>query len=94
MFWLGRYTERAENSVRLAQLSLRSLEGEDLPTPELARWLAEMASRKAAWTPPPKRFERGYGHMFSQHILQADKGCDFDYLERDFGKAAGEPDIF
>ncbi len=45
MFWLGRYTERAENSVRLAQLSLRSLEGEDLPTPELARWLAEMASR-------------------------------------------------
>ena len=32
---------------------------------------AEMASRKAAWTPPPKRFERGYGHMFSQHLLQA-----------------------
>jgi dihydroxyacid dehydratase/phosphogluconate dehydratase len=37
---------------------------------------AELAARKAAWTPPPKRFERGYGHMFSQHILQADKGCD------------------
>jgi hypothetical protein len=27
-------------------------------------------------------------------VTQADKGCDFDYLERDFGKAAGEPDIF
>jgi dihydroxy-acid dehydratase len=28
------------------------------------------------------------------HVTQADKGCDFDFLERDFGTAAGEPDIF
>ena len=55
---------------------------------------AEMASRKAAWTPPPKRFERGYGHKFSQHILQADKGCDFDYLETSFGAPVGEPAIY
>lgn len=32
--------------------------------------------------------------MFSQHVTQADKGCAFDYLERDFGRAAGELDIF
>jgi dihydroxy-acid dehydratase len=32
--------------------------------------------------------------MSAQHIQQADKGCDFDFLETTFGKSAGEPDIF
>ncbi|MEN8833611.1 MAG: L-arabinonate dehydratase [Pacificibacter sp.] len=54
----------------------------------------EIAKRKAEWTAPEPRYERGYGYMFSRHVTQADKGCDFDYLERDFGAAAGEPDIF
>ena len=54
----------------------------------------ELATRKAAWTPPARRFERGYGWMFSQHILQADQGCDFDFLETSFGAAVPEPDIF
>ncbi|MEA2876334.1 MAG: hypothetical protein QOF14_1530 [Hyphomicrobiales bacterium] len=40
----------------------------------------EMAKRKAAWVPPPPRYERGYGAMFSAHIGQADEGCDFDFL--------------
>ncbi len=55
---------------------------------------AELATRRAAWVPPPKRFERGYGYMFSQHILQADQGCDFDYLETSFGAPVSEPVIF
>lgn len=55
---------------------------------------AEFARRKAAWTPPPKRYERGYGWMFSRHILQADQGCDFDFLETTFGAPVPEPDIF
>mgnify|MGYP005985162077 FL=1 len=54
----------------------------------------EIAKRKAEWTAPEPRYERGYGYMFSRHVTQADKGCDFDYLERDFGAPAGEPDIF
>jgi dihydroxy-acid dehydratase len=54
----------------------------------------ELARRRAAWTPPPPRFERGYGWMFSRHILQADQGCDFDFLETSFGAAVPEPDIF
>ncbi|PRY76618.1 dihydroxy-acid dehydratase [Yoonia maritima] len=54
----------------------------------------EIERRRAAWKQPPARFQRGYGYMFSRHIQQADKGCDFDFLERDFGPAAGEPDIF
>ncbi|MBY5973016.1 dihydroxy-acid dehydratase [Ferrimonas balearica] len=54
----------------------------------------ELARRRAAWTPPAPRYERGYGYMFSRHVSQADKGCDFDYLQADFGRSAGEPDIF
>jgi dihydroxy-acid dehydratase len=40
----------------------------------------ELARRRAAWTPPPPHFLRGYGAMYSQHIGQADEGCDFDFL--------------
>ena len=41
----------------------------------------EMAKRKAAWKPGEKKYLRGYGKIFSQHVSQADKGCDFDFLE-------------
>lgn len=54
----------------------------------------ELDRRKAAWTPPPPRYERGYGWMFGRHILQANEGCDFDFLETAFGKPVPEPDIF
>lgn len=54
----------------------------------------EMARRRAAWTPPPPRFGRGYGKMFSDHILQANEGCDLDFLQTGHGPSAGEPDIF
>ena len=54
----------------------------------------ELAQRRAAWKPLPKRFERGYGWMFSRHIMQADQGCDFDVLETSFGAPVGEPDIY
>jgi dihydroxy-acid dehydratase len=55
---------------------------------------AELSRRRAKWTPPPKRFERGYGWMFSRHILQANEGCDFDYLETSFGAPVPEPSIY
>jgi dihydroxy-acid dehydratase len=42
---------------------------------------AEMMKRKRAWKAPARRFERGYGALFSQHIKQANEGCDFDFLE-------------
>jgi dihydroxy-acid dehydratase len=54
----------------------------------------EMAARRAALTPPPPRYERGYGWMFNRHVTQADKGCDFDYLQTDFGAPVGEPSIY
>ena len=54
----------------------------------------ELARRRAAWVAPPPRYERGYGWMFGKHILQADQGCDFDFLEAGFGAPVPEPDIF
>jgi len=41
----------------------------------------EMKQRKSAWRQPERRFERGYGVLFSRHVKQADEGCDFDFLE-------------
>ncbi len=41
----------------------------------------ELARRRAAWKPNPRKFERGYGKLFSEHIRQANEGCDFDFLE-------------
>jgi dihydroxy-acid dehydratase len=55
---------------------------------------AELAARRAAWTAPPPRYERGYGWMFSRHIRQAHDGCDFDFLETSFGAPVSEPVIF
>lgn len=54
----------------------------------------ELSRRRAAWTLPPPRYERGYGWLFGRHVLQADQGCDFDFLETSFGAAVPEPDIF
>ncbi|HSV54148.1 MAG TPA: circularly permuted type 2 ATP-grasp protein [Burkholderiaceae bacterium] len=42
LFWLGRYTERAENTVRLARLTLACLNGEDQSSAPLLEWLNEM----------------------------------------------------
>jgi L-arabonate dehydrase len=40
----------------------------------------ELAARRAAWTPPPKGFERGWAQLYVDHVLQADTGCDLDFL--------------
>jgi dihydroxy-acid dehydratase len=39
-----------------------------------------LAQRRSEWRPPPPRFARGYGRLFSEHIQQAHLGCDFDFL--------------
>ena len=55
---------------------------------------AELKKRQDAWQRPPVRYERGYGWMFSNHIRQADSGCDFDFLETSHGRPVDEPSIF
>jgi dihydroxy-acid dehydratase len=54
----------------------------------------ELATRRAAWVAPPPRYGRGYGLMFSKHIEQADKGCDFDFLRTEYGRPVDEPVIY
>jgi dihydroxy-acid dehydratase len=41
----------------------------------------ELARRRAAWTPRSAPYARGFGHMYAQHVTQANRGCDFDFLE-------------
>jgi dihydroxy-acid dehydratase len=41
----------------------------------------EMQRRKSGWKAPARKYERGYGAIFAQHVKQADEGCDFDFLE-------------
>jgi dihydroxy-acid dehydratase len=48
----------------------------------------ELDRRRSAWRKPPPRYGRGYGRLFSEHVSQANEGCDFDFLER----AAPTPD--
>ncbi|MET9902557.1 L-arabinonate dehydratase [Streptomyces sp. NPDC006446] len=43
---------------------------------------AELERRRAEWTPPPVRYERGYGALYNEQITQADTGCDFAFLAR------------
>ena len=50
----------------------------------------ELARRRAEWTPPAAHYQRGYGKLFLDHVLQADKGCDFDFLQ---GKHSDNPDL-
>jgi dihydroxy-acid dehydratase len=68
----------------------------DLPQRRLDMLVSEeeIAQRRAAWQAPAPRYERGYGYLFSKLVIQADQGCDFDFLQTDFGRTAGEPDIF
>ena len=59
---------------------------------------AELAQRRAAWQAPSVKFTRGYGKLYLKHIQQADKGCDFDFLEPDVESARqhlppGEPEV-
>jgi len=44
---------------------------------------AALARRKAAWKSPVQRPARGYARLYADHVLQAEQGCDFDFLRRD-----------
>jgi dihydroxy-acid dehydratase len=40
----------------------------------------EQARRRAALPPPPPVPARGYARLYAQSVLQAERGCDFDFL--------------
>ena len=51
----------------------------------------ELGRRRKAWQPRPPHFPRGYGALFARHIMQANKGCDFDILQH--GAPTPEPEV-
>ena len=51
----------------------------------------ELARRRAAWTPPPPHYTRGFGTLYLKHVTQANEGCDFDFLEA--GAQTPDPEI-
>lgn len=60
----------------------------DLDVPE-----AEVRRRLDALGPPEPRYRRGYGALYAEHVLQANEGCDFDFLRARPGEAA-EPEPY
>lgn len=56
---------------------------------------AELEKRRLQWVAPAPKFERGYGMLYQKHVSQANKGCDFDFLETIPVKQldSGEPEI-
>ncbi len=45
----------------------------DVPDDELAR-------RRTQWQPPEPSYDRGYARLYVEHVMQADQGCDLDFL--------------
>jgi dihydroxy-acid dehydratase len=53
---------------------------------------ADLMERRAHWKPPASPYARGFAKLYREHVTQADKGCDLDFLE---GTApTPEPPIF
>jgi dihydroxy-acid dehydratase len=51
---------------------------------------AELARRRSAWKPPAAPMTRGYTRLYFDHVLQADKGADLDFLVGSSGAAVGK----
>jgi dihydroxy-acid dehydratase len=59
----------------------------DLEVPE-----NEIAARLAGLPAAEPRYRRGYGALYASRVLQADQGCDFDFLRNPDGeRASPEP---
>ena len=52
----------------------------------------ELARRKTHWIKPQLPGKRGYSLLYRAHVTQAERGCDFDFLEGD--DPLPEPDIY
>ena len=64
---LVREGDRIELDVGRRRLHL------DVPDEELAR-------RRAAWRPGPPPMQGGWQRLYFDHVLQAERGCDLDFL--------------
>jgi dihydroxy-acid dehydratase len=42
----------------------------------------ELGKRRGVWKPPVTAPTRGYAKLYMDHVLQAEHGCDFDFLRK------------
>jgi dihydroxy-acid dehydratase len=49
---------------------------------------AELKERLRHWKAPRPAHVRGYPRLFAEHVLQANQGCDLDFLRPDNKEAA------
>ena len=47
----------------------------------------ELGRRRAEWVPPASPHRRGYAQLYVDHVLQADRGADLDFLVGSTGAA-------
>ena len=52
---------------------------------------AEREHRRTAWAPPAPAYDRSYGRLFLDAVLQADQGADFDFLVGASGTPVSKP---
>ncbi|MGH3169237.1 MAG: dihydroxy-acid dehydratase, partial [Trebonia sp.] len=64
----------------------------DVPARTLQAHIPErtLVARRDQWLAPPPKYGRGYGALFTEHVTQANEGCDFTFLARE--GAYPEPD--
>jgi uncharacterized circularly permuted ATP-grasp superfamily protein/uncharacterized alpha-E superfamily protein len=91
MFWLGRYTERAENAVRLARVTLELLGGEDASSRPLLVWLQALAHRNALVpreVPSLPKSRRVFERALIAELGDVDKGGSVGFSLRSVRQAA------
>ncbi|WP_411886187.1 circularly permuted type 2 ATP-grasp protein [Polaromonas sp. YR568] len=91
LFWLGRYTERAENSTRLAQITLQCLGGEDQSSQPLLAWLTSMAVGNALvldTVPPATHARRVFERALIANLADTEQAASVGYNLRALKSAA------
>jgi uncharacterized circularly permuted ATP-grasp superfamily protein/uncharacterized alpha-E superfamily protein len=91
LFWLGRYTERTENAIRLAQLTLQSLNGEDQSSAPLLAWLSELAVKNGLVldsVPPATQARRVFERSLIASLADTEQAASVGYNLRALKGAA------
>ena len=82
LFWLGRYTERAENACRLAQVILQCLGGEDQNSQPLLAWLSGMAQSNMlvlCTVPPATQARRVFERALIANLADTTQAASVGY---------------
>ncbi|MFN3569944.1 MAG: circularly permuted type 2 ATP-grasp protein [Polaromonas sp.] len=91
LFWLGRYTERTENAIRLAQLTLQSLNGEEQSSQPLLAWLSEMTVKNGLVldsVPPATQARRVFERSLIASLADTERAASVGYNLRALKGAA------